>query len=77
MTRLSVNILRHLHIVADDARAASTRCHRAATGALGFDEIVRWCLDGSLPLCMMLILPVAWILWNIPVSLMGKRGSRY
>ena len=38
---------------------------------------MRWCLDGSLPLCMMLILPVAWIFSGIFLfeSLMGKRGS--
>ena len=46
-----------------------------STGALGFDEIVRWCLDSSLPSCMMLILPVAWIFSGIFLfeSLMGKR----
>ena len=35
------------------------------TGALGLDEILRWCLDGSLALWMMLILPVAWLFIGI------------
>lgn len=30
-----------------------------STGALGFDEIVRWCLDGSLPPALITILPVS------------------
>jgi hypothetical protein len=37
------------------------------TGALGIDKILNWCLDGSLALWMMLILPVAWVFFWIAV----------